>query len=471
MALFTRDNVSTLLKQISNNETTPVYLLIGDRFLCQQTSLEISSALLGEGGTVHPIDGENENIGSTISKLRSFSLLPGRQVYKVIDSKLFHSKNIAGILWKNAMKANHENNPQKAAGYLSSMLQIAGISHDPNNQNLESLTSAQWKKFFGFSHPDESLEWTSTILSSYQIEISTCNTAAQGDPETLLENVLNSGIPSQNYLMLLSEVVDKRKRFFKLLKEQHTIIDMSVDTGSSASAKKSQRIVLLELINNTLAKFKKTIQPRVAELLIERVGFHPVAAVMESEKLAMYTGDNPTIEQEDLDALVGRTRQEALFELTEALGNKNIEMAMLLSDRLQDNGIHALAIIATLRNFAINLLLFRSLQSQPLYGYSSSMSPTAFQNQCLPELKNTGKWPKELSIHPYALYMKFKTASTFSLTSLQNWLELLLAAELKLKGSPIDSAIVIQHLILTMLTNTANGTLKKSNRELKYSII
>jgi DNA polymerase-3 subunit delta len=246
---------------------------------------------------------------------------------------------------------------------------------------------------------------------------------------------------------------------------------MSVDTGSSASAKKTQRIVLIELINNTLAKFKKKIQPRVAELLIERVGFHPVAAVMESEKLAMYTGDNPTIEQEDLDALVGRTRQEALFELTEALGNKNIEMAMLLSDRLQDNGIHALAIIATLRNFAKNLLLFRSLQSLPLYGYSSSMSPTAFQNQCLPELKNTGKWSKELSIHPYALYMKFKTASTFSLTSLQNWLELLLAAELKLKGSPIDSVIVIQHLILTMLTNTANGTLKKSNRELKYSII
>jgi DNA polymerase-3 subunit delta len=182
MALFTRDNVSTLLKQISNNETTPVYLLVGDRFLCQQTSLEISSALLGKGGTVHPIDGENENIGSTISKLRSFSLLPGRQVYKVIDSKLFHSKNIAGILWKNAMKANHENNPQKAAGYLSSMLQIAGISHDSNNQNLESLTSAQWKKFFGFSHPDENLEWTSTILSSYQIEISTNTTAAQGDP-------------------------------------------------------------------------------------------------------------------------------------------------------------------------------------------------------------------------------------------------------------------------------------------------
>ncbi len=463
MALITRDIFTALVKQIRTDKTTPVYLLVGDRFLCQQAAQEITAALGGDSGTIHTIDGENEIFTNTISKLLSYSLFPGRQIFKVTDTKLFHSKNIAQAIWKKAIKAKNDTKLEDCAKFLYSMAQIAGFAADKDSQNLESMNKTQWKKAFAFTRPEESLAWTNSILSMHQINQTDSDNKQHDNPEVLLEDTLSSGIPTQNYLLLLSEVVDKRKRFFKFLKDHHTVIDLSVDTGSSSHAKKEQRTVLLDLIHSTLKKFNKKASNKIADLLIERVGFHPVAIVMETEKLALYTGENANIDKHDLDTMVGRTRQEALFELTGALGNKNLESALYLAERLQDNGIHGLAIIATLRNYARNLLLFRSLQEQTQVGYNNAMTASSFQKQCLPILKNLDNWKKEINIHPYALFMQFNTASYFSLSLLKKWLTLLLSAELKLKGSQIHSSTVIQHLLLTMLGKPMTGALKKKH--------
>jgi DNA polymerase-3 subunit delta len=54
--------------------------------------------------------------------------------------------------------------------------------------------------------------------------------------------------------------------------------------------------------------------------------------------------------------------------------------------------------------------------------------------------------------HPYALYMQFKTAAAAPLSLLARWMRLLLEAELRLKGSPVAPALVLQHLLVAMLT-------------------
>ncbi|NOQ46554.1 MAG: DNA polymerase III subunit delta, partial [Desulfobulbaceae bacterium] len=308
-----------------------------------------------------------------------------------------------------------------------------------------------WRKCFGFARPAGDLSWTGKLLAAAPEGQATA-AAHDGDPAELLQKILTAGIPTANVLILLSEEVDKRKRLFKLLKDKYVIIDVSVDTGSSARAQKEQKSVLHELVQKTLAEMGKTMAPPVTEQLFERVGFHPVGVVMETEKLALFIGDRKQINREDLDAIVGRTRQEALFELTGALGEHNLERALLIAGRLQENGIHALAVVATLRNYARTLLLFRSLQEQPQYGYRPSMASTSFQQQCLPRLKEQERWKKELTGHPYALYMQFKTASGFSIATLKQWMQLILSAEMRLKGSPVKAGTVLHHLIFSMLS-------------------
>ncbi|MDW7774332.1 MAG: hypothetical protein SCH71_15710 [Desulfobulbaceae bacterium] len=453
MAVYTRDQLDALAKKIRKENISQIYLLFGERYLCQQAAEKIISALLPGGGNVHIIDGAQEDFSLTLGKITSYSLFPGRQVFRISDTGLFLSSNNTQSLWKKTAAAYRENNIPLASGYLRAMLEAVGLAADDPANDPAGMPAAVWKKLFGFARPQENLAWIGKLLNSEHVGAGEKKKFSAADLPQLFEKKITAGLPRQNVVLLLTEDVDKRKRAFKLLAEQFVVIDLGVEAGSSSRAQKSQHSVLLEVLKETLAGYNKTMAPDVADLLLERVGFHPVAVAREAEKLALYAGPRTRIQRSDIELMIGRTRQEALFELTAAMGSKNMEHALLMAERLQDNGIHPLAIIAAIRNYLRTLLLFRAMQELPETGYSRSMSPALFQQQCLPRLQSKGEWKKELSGHPYALFMQFKTAAAFELSTLQRWMFDVLAADFRLKGSIVAADIVIQHLIISMLGN------------------
>jgi DNA polymerase-3 subunit delta len=382
--------------------------------------------------------------------LRGYSLLPGRQIYRVIDTRLFHSKQVAKSIWDRAHKAQAAGKPDQAARALRAFVESGGLKTSSADNDLQAMTEGEWQQCFGFAKPAGDLSWTTPLLTME----GQSGAVTATEPAEALSLALRSGFPPANILILLAEDVDKRKKLFKQLKDEQSILDLSVESGAGAKAQKAQKSVLQELVQQTLGEQGKSLAPGLSDLLFDRVGFHPVAVVMELRKVMAYIGERRQITRDDLDLLVGRTRQEALFELTGALSSANLAQAMAIGERLQENGIHPLAVVATLRNFVRNLLVFRALLEQPEVGFQSSMSAAAFQNACLPRLKEREQWKKELGGHPFALYMQFKTASTFSLATLTGWLQLLLQAELRLKGSPIAAETILQHLLLSMLARS-----------------
>jgi DNA polymerase-3 subunit delta len=469
MAVHTSEQLDKLLTRIRQGESARAFLVVGERFLCRQAAEALCQALLAGGGIVHPIDGDQEPFASTLHKLTSYSLFPGRQVYRVTDTRLLHSIKVAESLWKKVVRARQTNEPDKAARHLRNLLESAGLKPDDPENDPGQFSQAQWKKVFGFAQPQEDLGWTGSLLAASASPQEGTAARTVDDPAALLEQKLASGIPGQNILILTAEEVDRRKRLYKYLAENQVVIDLSVESGGSSRAQTAQKKVLLDLVHKTLAEFGKTIPPAVAEQLVERVGFHPVAVVMETEKLALYAGDQARITADDLESLVGRTRQEALYELTDALGRRDLEKSLLVAARLGEYGVHPLAMIATLKNFVRNLLLFRALQDQPENGYNRSMPQPAFQQQVLPRLKENGVWKQELSGHPYALFMQFKTAAGFPLATLQQWLTQILTADFRLKGSSIAPETTLQHLILSMLVPDDNAVLQNIAGALPYS--
>jgi DNA polymerase-3 subunit delta len=446
MPLYTRDQLPQLLQQAAG-APSQVYLLFGERYLCRNAAEQLEQTLLrATGGTVHAIDGDREEIATTLAKLRGYSLLPGRQIYRVTDTRLFHSRQTAKSIWERAVKAHNSGKAEQAARALRAFGECAGLQLVKEN-DLEAMAEEEWLQCFGFAKPTGDLGWTKPLLDGEQGH---AKNAPATDPAEALISTLRSGLPGANILILLAEEVDKRKKLFKLLKDEQAILELSVDTGSGSQAQKVQKSVLQDLVRQTLGEQGKTLAPGMVDLLLERVGFHPVAVVMELRKVMTYIGDRRQITREDLDLLVGRTRQEALFELTAAIAAGDLPQALAIADRLQENGLHPLALVATLRNFTRNLLLFRALQEQTEVGYQATMSPAAFQSICLPRLKERAQWKKELGGHPYALYMQFKTAATFPLPTLIAWLQHLLKAELRLKGSPVAAETVVQHLLLSL---------------------
>ena len=269
------------------------------------------------------------------------------------------------------------------------------------------------------------------------------------------------GLPEHNILILISESVDKRQRLFTYLKKNCSIVDCSVTAGAGAGAQREQKEILREIMLKTLKRFGKKIEPRGVEMFFERVGFHPAAVVIETEKLALYAADRESITCKDLQEMVGHNREDALFELTDAFGKKQTGKALTLLSGLQDQGIHGLVILATMRNFIRKLLIFRSIQMQPSPAWQRGINAKDFQNSYLPRLREEGEWNELLKGHPYALFMTFTRAAEYSVSKLKLIMELLLEAEFRLKGSPLPSQLVLEELFLTMLHGNPTSAVHK----------
>jgi DNA polymerase-3 subunit delta len=457
MSLYKRQEIPKLLDKIKQGDTSQIYLVFGERYLCRNAAQELIDHLLPEKerqatGLQH-IDGDQEDFSVTLNLLKTFSLFSGRKIFWVTDTKLFYSKGVAKNVWDKACEKNDRNEPRQALRYLLQMLNLAAQSpKEMVEENIASLSATRWKNLFGFSKPQGDLSWAQNLLAKMPPDVSPAK-GKENDTATMYTLAFETGIPRDNILVLLAEAVDKRKRLYKYIQEHGVILDLAVDPGSSAAAKRDQEKVVKDLLHSTLTKYGKEIEPQTISIFLERVGFHPVAAVMEAEKLALYVGDRKLITREDVDAIIGRTREEALFELTEAVTSGKTENALRILDHLQSSGVHGLAILATLRNHIKKLLLVRSLQGVRSPSYSKSLSFPVFQKSYLPKLKEEREeWTNLLwKNHPYGLFMLFRQAARFHCENLQEKLQELLTAEYRMKGSPVDSRLIMDSLLFNLM--------------------
>lgn len=462
MGMHKRTELEGLLAAITRGAHKQIYLCYGERFLCRQALQQIEQAFLETGtGSVHILDGAAEDGARLHSRLLSFSLLPGFQLFRVVDTPLFQSKKNGAQIWDKALLAHQDGNAQAARRHLLNLLQLGSVE-SVAERAFSDISADQWRSRFGFAHPGLDLGWADNLVNG-----AAGLAASSDDPLDKLVAAFERGFVKTNILLLSAEHADKRKKIFQTLKKHGEIVDCSVAEGASRAALGQQKEVLGEMVRKTLRALDKAIEPNALELLFERVGFHPVGAVMEAEKLALYVDGRPRITKEDVAAMVGRTREDAIFELTEALDNGNLAQAMIVLDHLFSDGVHSLAVIASLRNHQRRLLIIRAIQDLETPPWRQRMSSNEFQNVYLPALKEADVWPDLLKAHPYALYMGFSKAAQHPISALKKALDLLLEAEFKLKGGVVPARLVLEELLvsLTALKQAPTG----SGRNLEVS--
>ena len=460
MAVYKRQEVNTLFRCVEGGETVPVYLLFGERYLCQEIANDLVCRLLPDEArrlsSLKVIDGDQEELAATVNMLKTYSLFGTRQVIRVMDSQILYSKVVASALWDKARKGWEGKESKKALRYLTQMLALAELAPaDWEKEEMAACAPGRWQELFGFARPDD-LTWVQDALAASDGLVSVAAPKTEG--AELLMAALEAGIPSGNTLILVAEAADKRKKLFKYLEKNCVVVDLSVDTGSSSAARKDQDTLLKDVVQQSLTRLGKKLEPRALPVLLERVGFHPVAVAMEAEKLALYVGEAETVTMDDLNAMVGRTREEALYELNEAFGNHDLAASLTISQRLQENGVHPLIVVAGLRNFLRKLLLVRAIIEQPVFAYSEGISYAAFQKGLLPQLQEAlGPQQKVLSGHPFAVYKSFQQGERFTLAALNQARTDLLEAEYRLKGSGLPEYLILEDFLFSVLQTPARS--------------
>src|SRR3989304_7499913 len=93
--------------------------------------------------------------------------------------------------------------------------------------------------------------------------------------------------------------------------------------GISIECKRLKDHQLPNWISIRAKHYKKNISSTAAQKLVEDVGNNLAIIDKHLEKLSIYLGEKTTIDERDVDALVGVDRSRTVFELTDAVAQRN----------------------------------------------------------------------------------------------------------------------------------------------------
>ncbi len=139
-------------------------------------------------------------------------------------------------------------------------------------------------------------------------------------------------------LVLVCKKWDKRTKLASLADK----------VGISIECKKLKDHLVPGWLHTRARHYKKTISTRAAQKLVEDVGNNLAILDKHIEKLSIYLGDRPSIDEKDIEALVGIDRNRTVFELTDAVAQKNVALALKILNQMLTHGEDSVKIISLL---------------------------------------------------------------------------------------------------------------------------
>ena len=274
------------------------------------------------------------------------------------------------------------------------------------------------------------------------------STAVQNALEEL-SALLDGGFGPGVTLLISATEVDKRRSFYKTLAKRAKLqVFDRVDSARAGWEEEATEIVL-----GRIKKRKLEFDEAALELFVLLTGGDTRQIDNELEKLDTFLGKDRAVGVELVRELVPLSRAGVIFELSNALSVRDLELALTLVRRLLEQGEKAVgillaAIVPTIRN----LLLAKDLMEQ--HEIRRPHSPFQFiaaMNR-LPA-KATEHLPrkKDGSINSYSLGIAAQHTNRFDTSELIEAMRACLDANVKLVTTQLDHELILTEVIVKLL--------------------
>lgn len=296
-----------------------------------------------------------------------------------------------------------------------------------------------------------------------------------------LADVIEKGLPENHFFIITTSTSDKRKKIYKTIEKKGCCIDCTVAQGLRKADQDEQNKILLGVANQILAKSGKTIDRQGFALLVGQTGFNLDILQQNLDKLIAYTGTRTTIGPADVKAVVQREKKDPIFNLTNALMDKDVTKSIFYFNSLINEGYHPLQILKSFENQVRKLLVVKTFtvplrKSMP--NGLAGMNFNQFKQLVLPkavqeDLKTTALIDEQEKVfskdaakkkkpnfndlllapnpkNPYPVYQIFQKSEKFSLKELQDMIAFLSDLDLRLKSSSFEVNVVIEHFIINV---------------------
>lgn len=447
-------SLDAVIAELKRGKSAPCYLLCGDDEFSLHDALEkIVQALIPAARdrelNLFVTDGEQEDADRLCESLITPPLLPGRKVVVVRNTRLFQTRNVLMPLIRR-IRERLEADPARAAADFMHFLQITGLQLDDlRDGGWRKIDDEAWRRIV----PDDGGEARDAWLPK-AVELCAGLGAVPAKERTeetdRLEKILTGGMAEGNCLILTAEAVDRRKKLFRTISSAGKILSFTKVKGEAR-----QQQAVQEMAGELLGRAGKRLSSGAWSALGQKTGFDLRESIGAIEKLITYAGEKKQIEAEDVEAVVGRTKEDTVFALTGALSGRNLVLALRTLHELIDQGLHP-QMIMTMIVREIRFLFQAKLliDSGRLGAFQPNMDYGRFQKAVHPAVKQlSGKGTDTIAIasqHPFVVYQALKNAGRFTRAELAGYLDLLVRTDLALKTTGQDPRLLLERILIAV---------------------
>jgi DNA polymerase-3 subunit delta len=186
---------------------------------------------------------------------------------------------------------------------------------------------------------------------------------------------------SSTCLICVAEKLDSADRRLKRLEEVGKVLRFAAPRTEKERERRTQH-----WISERARQHGKSLAPEAQMLLLTLQGPDLLPLAQEVDKLCLFVGEREQIDLEAVEALVGHGRVRGIFELTRAVGRRDLEGALSCLRDLLDRGEEPLRILGMLARQVRLLLRAKELlaESRPPGEISRLLGvPRAFLSEIL----------------------------------------------------------------------------------------
>ncbi len=372
---------------------------------------------------------------------------PGKKLLWVDSAPYFYAREQSGELGEKVLDFWRDGKREDAAKVFLDLLVVEGWSQE-RWDGLDGAAATPLLSLLGAEGGEDQDDAMALLAycKGRQMDLTKRKTA-EGNR---LGALLDQGLPEWSFLLVTAMQVDRRTRLFKRFEELGAVLYVGLERDRSG---KIARESLLEFVGQRLRQAGKNLDPQAREMILARAGDDLRGLEQELEKLLLFVADRATIHAADVDLMFADRSEGWIFDLTRALGERNAAAALGQLARLIGHGEHPLKILGTVAAEVRRLLFARQLLAGDLAKvWRRGMTYQQFQQSVLRQ----GVSP--LGRNPYGDYMCFQRAERFSLAELSSFMQRLFEADLRLKSSAGQPAIVLEKLFLAMCLGSRRGS-------------
>jgi DNA polymerase-3 subunit delta len=275
-----------------------------------------------------------------------------------------------------------------------------------------------------------------------------CATSVQSALEEL-SDLIENGLGSDVIFLISATEVDKRRSFYRsLVKRAELQIFDRLDSSRSGWEEGAT-----EIVRSRAKKRKLQFDTDALDLFVLLTGGDTRQIENELEKIDIFLGKDRGVYVDLVRDLVPLSRAGVIFELSNALAMRDLELALTLVRRLLDQGEKANrillgAIVPTVRN----LLLAKDLMER--HRLARPHSPFQFIsaiNRLPAEATDHLPRKKDGSINAYALGIAAQHAHQFETKQLIEAMRACLEANLQLVTTQLDHELILTEVVVKLL--------------------